>query len=208
MLGAAPAPSPCAEPAGAAADEPAGAVPPGAELDEVSGEDPEGDEGGVARFDEMQQRLARGGIDMQALRRQAGSGSLRLPFVWVYGRRDHTISVMGANIYPEDLEQCLYAEPMLSRITHSFCLALAEGAGGAVNPKFLFEVDAEPSAALALTFREAMLRRLLALNADFREAWKEYPQTVQPVIELHRRGTGPFAVDSTRIKQIRLVKTH
>ena len=166
------------------------------------------DEGGVARFDEMQRRLARCGIDMQALRREAGSGSLQLPFVWVYGRRDHTISVMGANIYPEDLEQCLYAEPTLSRITHSFCLALAEGAGGAVNPKFLFEIDAEPSAALALTFREAMLRRLLALNADFREAWKEYPQTVQPVIELHRRGTGPFAVDSTRIKQIRLVKAH
>jgi len=48
MLGAAPAPSPCAEPAGAAADEPGAPLPPGAELEEVSVEDPDGDEGGVA----------------------------------------------------------------------------------------------------------------------------------------------------------------
>jgi phenylacetate-coenzyme A ligase PaaK-like adenylate-forming protein len=36
---------------------------------------------------------------------------------WVFGRRDFTISVMGANIYPEDLEQCVYADPELARIT-------------------------------------------------------------------------------------------
>jgi phenylacetate-CoA ligase len=164
------------------------------------------DEGGVARFDEMRQRMADAGVDMDTLRREAGSGSLRLPFFWVYGRRDYTISVMGANIYPEDLEQCLYAEPQLSRLTHSFCLALAEGPGGTVNPKFMFEIDEEPSDALALRFRDAMLRRLLALNADYREAWNEYPETVVPVIELHRRGAGPFARDSARIKQVRLVK--
>jgi phenylacetate-CoA ligase len=164
------------------------------------------DEGGVARFDDMQRRLIDVGIDMDALRRAAGSGNLRLPFFWVYGRRDYTISVMGANIYPEDLEQCLYAELELSKITHSFCLGLAEGPGGAVNPKFMFEIDGEPSDALALTFRDAMLHRLLALNADYREAWKEYPETVLPVVELHRRGAGPFATDSARIKQVRLVK--
>jgi phenylacetate-CoA ligase len=164
------------------------------------------DEGGVARFDEIQQRLLDAGIDMDALCREVGSGRLRLPFFWVYGRRDYTISVMGANIYPEDLEQCLYAEPQLSRITHSFCLGLAEGAGGAVNPKFMFEIEGEPSEVLALTFRDAMLQRLLALNADYREAWYEYPDTVLPVVELHRRGAGPFALDSGRIKQIRLLK--
>jgi phenylacetate-CoA ligase len=163
------------------------------------------DEGGVARFDEMQSRLIGAGVDMDALRREAGSGNLRLPFFWVYGRRDYTISVMGANIYPEDLEQCLYSEPELSKITHSFCLSLAEGRDGTVNPKFMFEIDREPSAALALTFRDAMLRRLLALNADYREAWKEYPEIVLPVVELHSRGAGPFAQDSGRIKQVRLV---
>jgi hypothetical protein len=95
---------------------------------------------------------------------------------------------------------------VLSKITRSFCLGLAEGPGGAVNPKFMFEIDGEPSDALALSFRDAMLRRLLALNADYREAWNEYPETVLPVVELHRRGEGPFVQDSGKIKQARLVK--
>jgi phenylacetate-CoA ligase len=164
------------------------------------------DEGGVARYDEMQRKLAACGIDLDALGARAGHKRLPLPFFWIYGRRDYTVSVMGANIYPEDIEQCLYAEPALARTTHSFCLALEEGAGAAVNPKFVFEIDAEPTPELAAMFRTAMLERLIALNADFREAWKEYPQSVTPIIELHRCGTGPFAADAVRIKQVRLLK--
>jgi len=163
------------------------------------------DQGGIARYDEMQRRLAHFGIDIAMLdadRRRP----LRLPFFWVHGRRDYTVSVMGANIYPEDIEHCIYAEPRLARITHSFCMTLAEGPNGAVNPKFMFEVEAERDAALEATYREAILSHLTALNADFRAAWHEHPETLAPVIELHARGAGPFAADAGRIKQARLVK--
>jgi phenylacetate-CoA ligase len=164
------------------------------------------DEGGVARFDEVMKILAEAGIDVEALKRSAGSGGLRLPFVWIYGRRDYTISVMGANIYPEDLEQCLYAEPELAKITHSFCLSLAEGEDASVRPRFVFEVDVEPTEELYETFRNTVLHRLVALNADFREAWKEYPETLVPEIQLYRIGQGPFAGDRAKIKQTRLLQ--
>jgi phenylacetate-CoA ligase len=164
------------------------------------------DEGGVARYDEMQRRLAACGIDLDALGARPGTPRLRLPFFWVYGRRDYTVSVMGANIYPEDIEQCLYADQALARVTHSFCLGLAEGEGGEAHPRFMFEVGVEPTAELAALYRESMLKRLIALNADFREAWKEYPQAVTPVVELYALGTGPFAADAGRVKQARLLK--
>jgi hypothetical protein len=51
-----------------------------------------------------------------------------------------------------------------------------------------------------------MMKGLIALNADFRAAWQEYPDALTPVIELHPRGTGPFAADAGRIKQARLLK--
>lgn len=165
------------------------------------------DEGGVARFDEMVKLLAEAGVDVEALKNSGGSGGLRLPFVWIYGRRDYTISVMGANIYPEDLEQCLYAEPELAKITHSFCLSLAEDDDASVHPRFVFEVEAEPTEELQATFRETMLRRLVGLNADFREAWREYPETLVPEIQLYRVGEGPFAGDRGKIKQTRFLKS-
>jgi phenylacetate-CoA ligase len=165
------------------------------------------DEGGVARYDEIVKILAEAGVDVDALKKSVGSGGLRLPFFWIYGRRDYTISVMGANIYPEDLEQCLYAEPELAKITHSFCLSLAEGDDASVHPRFVFELETEPTEELETSFRETMLRRLVALNADFREAWREYPETLIPEIQLYRIGEGPFAGDKEKIKQTRFLKS-
>jgi len=163
------------------------------------------DVGGTLSSDEMAARLASVGVDLAALRREHHDGNVRLPFLWIYGRRDHTISVMGANIYPEDIEQCLYQDTALAEITNSFCLSLAEGQDGAVRPRFLFEVSKEPDAELARRFAESIVPNLAALNADFREAWREYPETLVPDIQLYRLGEGPFAGDAGRIKQIRLI---
>jgi len=164
------------------------------------------DQGGVARFDQMTQLLTSLGVDVRKLQGDHPDGTLPLPFIWVYGRRDYTVSVMGANIYPEDLEQCLYAEPELARITTSFCLSLHETEAAQVRPCFLFELDGEPSEGLQEAFATAMLRRLIELNADFREAWKEYPDALVPRVELYRRGEGPFANDSGKIKQGRVLR--
>jgi phenylacetate-CoA ligase len=163
------------------------------------------DVGNVCTSDEMAARLAAVGVDIDQLRRESGDGDVRLPFLWVHGRRDYTISVMGANIYPEDLEQCLYQDTQLAEITHSFCLSVSVGADGAVRPRFLFEVSVAPDADLERRFAESIVPRLVALNADFREAWHEYPATLVPEIVLCRLGEGPFAADGGKIKQLRLL---
>lgn len=163
------------------------------------------DEGGIARFDEIKAKLAAHGINIFSVT-SGEQKMIQLPFIWVYGRRDSTISVMGANIYPEDIEQCLYAEPELARITNSFCLALSEHASQ-VRPCFLFEVVSEPTDALKDHFATSMLRELQRMNADFREALREYPEALQPEIILHRVGEGPFAANSGRIKQLRVLQT-
>ena len=164
------------------------------------------DEGGILRYDEMAEALAAVGIDIDRLVSAADGRNMRLPFLWVYGRRDFTMSVMGANIYPEDVEQCLYAEPDLARITRSFCQRLAETPNGGVRPCFMFEVDVEPDEALKQRFATSILARLLALNADFRAAWTECPDTLVPQVELYRLGEGPFQARQGQIKQIRLAK--
>jgi phenylacetate-CoA ligase len=166
------------------------------------------DEGGVLRYDELEEALRELGYDIRQLNHQAGAGSdLRLPFMWIYGRRDYTVSVMGANIYPEDLEQCLYAEPELARITRSFCLSLLETNNAEVRPCFYFEITSAIDAQLTQRFADAMLQRLLALNADYREAFHEYPDTVTPEVRLYTLGQGPFSADSSKIKQTRLLKS-
>jgi len=162
------------------------------------------DEGGIARHDRMAERLASLGYDLEALPGAERAGRpLRLPFLWVFGRSDSTVSVMGANIYPEDVEECLYATPDLARRTRSYCLSLAEGEDGAVRPCFSFEVE-DPDAS-GQDYTQAILERLVALNADFREAYREHPAALVPEIRLYPVGAGPFARDRDRIKQVRVV---
>ncbi len=165
------------------------------------------DQGGVMRFDEMTAALAEAGVDIQDLIAETGTRPMPFPFMWIFGRRDFTISVMGANIYPEDLEQCVYADEGLSRITRSFTQTLVETAGAGVRPGFYFEVTVEPDEALVKKFSESILAHLIKVNADFAEAWHEYPETLVPEVKLFRVGEGPFQADASKIKQSRLLRS-
>ncbi len=163
------------------------------------------DQGGVARYDEIADKLAASGHDINRLAEQSGSVAIGIPFLWVYGRSDYTVSVMGANIYPEDIEQCLYDNPELARITRSFCLSLSEGKTAEVKPCFNFEIEIEPGIEIENNFRTTMLEGLVRMNADFRTAWQEFQQVMVPEIHLYRFGEGPFANDPHKIKQVRFL---
>jgi hypothetical protein len=107
---------------------------------------------------------------------------------------------------PEDIEQCLYADKDLARITRSFCQAVSEGANASVRLAFYFEITEQPSEELKDRFAKSILEKLIDLNADFRAAWHEYAETLKPEIYLFPVGEGPFKADPGKIKQTRVIK--
>jgi phenylacetate-CoA ligase len=166
-----------------------------------------GDEGGVASWREVAERARAAGVDLAGLAGPGGPAPLRLPFLWVHGRKDSTVSVMGANLYPEDVERALYEEPELAAATNSFCLGLVEDADANPRPCFAFELRRPVTPALRQAFEQRVVARVEAINADFREAMREHPAGARPLVELHPLGAGPFAADAGRIKQTRLLRT-
>ncbi|HEV8682984.1 MAG TPA: phenylacetate--CoA ligase family protein [Actinomycetota bacterium] len=162
------------------------------------------DEGGVATFREIGGRFREAGRDLRDLVIPSAH-PLELPFLWIYGRKDSTVSVMGANIYPEDVEQALYDEPELAAVTNSFCLSLHEGADGGLRPCFSFELRADNTPELQAAFEQRITERIRQMNLDFRQAMEEHPESARPVVQLFSLGTGPFSADATRIKQTRII---
>ena len=160
------------------------------------------DEGGVMDLNSMRRKCAEHGFDFAE--KVTSRDIPHLPFLLVYGRKDYTVSVMGANIYPEDIEQSLYTDEDLSSCTRSYCLGLSE-VGVNVRPAFSFEVTCAITSALEEKFEQRIVKCLLELNSDFHEAWQEYPEELKPLISLYSPGQGPFAEDSGRIKQVRMV---
>lgn len=161
------------------------------------------DKGGVARFGDFVAALRDNGFDLAGL--GLDTAPVPLPFMWVHGRSDYTVSVMGANIYPEDLEQAVYQSKMLADRTVSFLLSSIENEDGTIRPVFAFEVRGTIDATLRDRYEELIPNQIRLINADYRVAAKENPEAVRPRIELHKPGTGPFRADASKIKQTRFV---
>ena len=160
------------------------------------------DEGGMITFDDMKARLLRHNIDLLELERKCDYPRWYLPFLYVYGRKDSTISVMGANIYPEDVESVVYSDPTLAKFVHSYSMSLVEDAQGNPRPCFEFELsDPERKSEVESTLRRILPPGLSLLSMDYKKAREEYPESLEPIIRTYGLNEGPFKEDQGRIKK-------
>jgi phenylacetate-CoA ligase len=114
---------------------------------------------------------------------------------------------MGANIYPEDVEQALFVDVAPSDVEHigSFCLEIVEAADATPRPCVHVEADEPSDDALAGRLAARIRERLVANSADFRASAAEDPADGAVVVRLHAPATGPFEGNATRIKRRYLV---
>jgi phenylacetate-coenzyme A ligase PaaK-like adenylate-forming protein len=176
------------------------------------------DEGGLLGFGKARQRLADFGFDIERLAELAETAGphgplpwsrpIPLPFLWVNGRRDATISVMGANIYPEDIETLVYRDAALVPRLQSFLLSTVDDERGLPRPMIALEladltdVDDAWRTAMADQLRDG----LMGLNIDYRSSIAEFPDAMQPIVTTYGPFEGPFAADARRIKQRRVIQ--
>ena len=143
---------------------------------------------------------------------------MKLPLLFVYGRADATISFMGANIYPQDVENGLYADASAAASIAAFTLALEDDPAAAADA--VAGVDQQPvvhillrpghgldevqRAQFAQTCRAGLVTYLARVSRDFAQSLEESERTADIRIELHEEGQGPFADDTARIKRVYL----
>ena len=159
------------------------------------------DEGGILRDDDLRRRLAGFGLRPEELVPAGSSRLVRMPYLYVFGRKDSTVSVMGANIYPADIEAGIYADPALAARVRSFRLSIIEERPGETRPCVSIELErGDPDESLRAALASSIEGQLVAMNRDYQEAVKEYPDLMPPIIRLFHLGDGPFAGGDARIK--------
>ena len=164
------------------------------------------DNGGAIEFDRVMSICREFGLDpLRDAPRPAGGKNPRLPFLFVGGRSDSTISFFGANIYPEDVEQAVFADSpdVAAEAVHGFALELIESPDATVKPCVHIELrqDACASDRLAGELGERVRRRLAANSRDYRVALGEDPRAGEIEIRLHAYESGPFAAQGERLKR-------
>ncbi|MBV9326481.1 MAG: phenylacetate--CoA ligase family protein [Chloroflexi bacterium] len=144
------------------------------------------DSGGVIPFDAMLDFLARRGFDPHA---DLGHRGVRpMPFAFVFGRADFTISYFGANVYPENVTVGLEQPPIDQWVTGKFVMQTREDDDRNTYLSIVVELGSEvaPGADKAGAIGESILRHLLRLNSEF--ANYVPPERQMPRIELAPRG--------------------
>lgn len=132
------------------------------------------DTGGIMSYDAMLKFLAEWGFDplqdeSLATDIQPTRGIHPLPFVYVFGRSNFTVSYFGANIYPENVTVGLERSPIPQWVTGKFVLQVKEDADQ--NRLLSVVVELAPGVEASVDKRDAIassiLSELLRLNSEF-----------------------------------------
>lgn len=135
---------------------------------------------------------------------------MRLPLLMLFGRSDSTVSFMGANIYPQDVEYGLYQDNPDAHKIAGFMLTLEESAELDRRPVVNLqlregvELDEDQREELSNTCRAGIVDHLLKVSRDFQQSVDEDPSTLQIATPVYDFGQGPFAATVGRIKKVYL----
>jgi phenylacetate-CoA ligase len=132
------------------------------------------------------------------------------PFFFLFGRRDSTISYMGANIYPLDVEYGLYRDERLAALIESFQLALHEQedleSRPVVNVQLRAGADVPDRGAVVEALKAGLVDHLSTTSRDFAASLREDPAAADVRLVLHDHGTGPFAGEPRAVKNTYVVR--
>lgn len=167
-----------------------------------------GDEAALLSYADVTKILKKDPVRWAAAQQATGSERMTLPMLLLYGRADSTISYMGANIYPQDVEYGLYeGNPLADRINR-FCLSLVETADHESRPVVNIELreplDEQQREQLKEKCREGVLNHLATVSRDFAQSLAEDPSSADVRVRVFDQGGGPF--DNSKLKNTYLVK--
>jgi phenylacetate-CoA ligase len=128
------------------------------------------DKGGLIHYEEMWRFLALHGVHSAAdLGLPPDFQSRHLPFVFVFGRADFTVSYYGANIYPENVTVGLEQTEILNWVTGKFVLECLDDING--DKQLHIAVELLPgiteSSEMIPVIANSIHQQLLRLNSEF-----------------------------------------
>jgi len=128
------------------------------------------DTGGIITYDAMLKFLVQYNFDpVTELQAHGGRGVRPLPFVYVFGRSNFTVSYFGANIYPENVTVGLEQPEIRDWVTGKFVMQVKEDADKNRYLSVIVELAPGEEASVARTqiVAASILTQLLRLNSEF-----------------------------------------
>ncbi|MBI5872489.1 phenylacetate--CoA ligase family protein [archaeon] len=128
---------------------------------------------------------------------------LHLPFLAIFGRTDGTISVIGSNIYPDQVERAIAYNPKLFKSLNRFMLHIGQTKSRFTAFNILIELikGVKPTQRLRSQYKKQIETNLGKLNEDYTLLLKTNPTSAKARVKLYPFGSSKFSQYNSRIKQ-------
>jgi phenylacetate-CoA ligase len=138
------------------------------------------DRGGIIPYTQMLEFLAKWGFDpMVELGEKSSRGIFQLPFVYIFGRANFTVSYFGANIYPENVTVGLEQVEIRDWVTGKFVMQVRSD--GDRNRFLAVVVELAPGIAASESKQQAVA---LAIRSQLQRLNSEFANYVPPEYQL------------------------
>jgi len=162
-----------------------------------------GDEGGKIPFFQMKDVLEKQGYNFRRLLKSCQIQPLApLPFLYLFGRSDGTVSVNGANIYSSDVYEAIFSDPDLAAKISTFKLSVEMDSEKSLRLFIYLEAKQgeEITESLEQKSRLNIVSKILASAECFRNAYESNPEAHKPVLTILPFRTGLFKDEGELLK--------
>ena len=146
------------------------------------------DEGGVHTFNTMLNIIEN--YEPQRLKHYMENNKaeiLKLPFLYVVGRSDGTVSLDGANVYPEQITMAVHKNKNLMKTMNTFRMSIQYDKNK--NIIFLIKINLKerikPTKFLEKKYFDTIVCNLKDINSDFKESYLKDASVIKPKIILY-----------------------
>jgi len=167
-----------------------------------------GDSGGTTPYSNVAELLKKYGhteLEKEIRKHKLLKFVYQLPFVHVYERSDHSVKLYGAIIYPEPIRHAMLSDSIQKYCTGKFAMLVRYDD----NMDERLEVNVElkpgllPDSNFTKQVEKAIIEKLSAYNAEYRNNYNMMPQKVTPQINIWPNGDNMFFAAGIKQKWVR-----
>jgi phenylacetate-CoA ligase len=146
------------------------------------------DNGGVLKLAEAERKYKAHGLDLHKEAKIAGldQHTWNLPLVYLYERSDFSVTLIGGNIYPEEIRKALLDKRLHSFLTGKLSLEVVNDKK--MNNKLVVHVElrkgVKPSATIRKVITASIVDVLLRENSEYLSNYSVYGKKLWPQIKL------------------------
>lgn len=150
------------------------------------------DEGSVLSFQNLMDFFPH--IDQEIKREQAQILTMKLPFVYLFGREKFMIKIYGANVYSEHVQHALNHKSLQPILTGRYILEM--GYDDSQNPQMICRVELIEGVniedSLIATIETVFVEEVRKINSEYNYVLNEMGTKARPVIMIHLHGDSKY----------------